>query len=445
LALPPRAAAQVSQSDFDTLKKMVEQLNERMLKQEQTHDQDVKNHEQDQELIRKLQQELGQTREIATNAAQKAEAAAQVQPASPVSGPPPSHNFQLAGDAEVIFGKVHDQHGAFGLADYAPIFLYRASDRLLFEAGFDFMLANGTGPNPNNSSGTDFEFDLSFATLDYLLNDYVTFEAGNMLLPLGTYSERSAGWLNKIPDNPLARGLVPGTGVGAQLRGAVPVGESGQMVTYSIYGVNGPSSTDGTGNSGSIDLAGNVGFLNNSKFNGTTTFGNIGNLHGDPTGGGRIGWFYPWEAHYDLELGLSGQSGEWNDLGNNWSALVFDASLHLSPYAEVKGEYINTWAQTTDLGTIDPHGWWIQASYKLAGLNLDWPGINNLELVGRYDEMNDGLGSGRTHTSRYTAGLVYYLTNTLWLEGDYEWLLSSGPAAGTFPSSEILCQISYGF
>jgi len=25
-------------------------------------------------------------------------------------------------------------------------------------------------------------------------------------------------------------------------------------------------------------------------------------------------------------------------------------------------------------------------------------------------------------TDRYTAGLVYYLTNTLLLEGDYEWL-----------------------
>ncbi len=62
---------------------------------------------------------------------------------------------------------------------------------------------------------------LSFGQLDYLLNDYVTVVAGDMLLPLGTYSERGAGWLNKIPDDPLVRDFLPGSGVGIQLRGAV--------------------------------------------------------------------------------------------------------------------------------------------------------------------------------------------------------------------------------
>jgi len=64
------------------------------------------------------------------------------------------------------------------------------------------------------------------------MNDYLTLCAGNLLLPLGTYSERSAGWLNKFPDSPLARGLVPGTGVGAELRGAVPLGDAGKIFNY---------------------------------------------------------------------------------------------------------------------------------------------------------------------------------------------------------------------
>jgi hypothetical protein len=37
--------------------------------------------------------------------------------------------------------------------------------------------------------------------------------------------------------------------------------------------------------------------------------GRFGNLHGTPSAGGRLGWFKPWKAHYDFELGLSGQSG----------------------------------------------------------------------------------------------------------------------------------------
>ncbi|SPE52857.1 exported hypothetical protein [Verrucomicrobia bacterium] len=444
IATPPHAAAQVSPSDFEALKKMVEQLSEKVQKLEQTHDQDQKTHEQDQQAIQKLERQLGETQVLATNAAQKAEAA-QVQPVHAMpAGPPASHDLTLAGDAEVLFGRVHGQHGAFGLADYAPIFLYRAGDNVLFEAGFDFTLSNGAGPNPNTSAGTSFNFDLSFATLDYVVNDYVTLVAGNMLLPLGTYSERSAGWLNKIPDNPLPRGVLPGTGIGAQLRGALPVGNTGQMLTYSVYGVNGPSSTDGTGNASSLDLGGNVGFLNNSRYQGTTTFANVGNLNGDPSGGARIGWFFPLKAHYDLELGVSGQSGEWDNAGDLWSTFVLDAAVHVSPYVEVKGEYVRTWVDTADLGTIRPHGWWIQAAYKLAGLNLDFPMVNNIELVGRYDTLNDSL-SPHTRTDRYTAGFIYYLSNTLMLEGDYEWLTASGPGSSATPANEIICQLSYGF
>src|ERR1039458_7173868 len=55
---------------------------------------------------------------------------------------------------------------------------------------------SGTG------GGATTTFDMSFAQLDYLFNDYMTFVAGDMLLPLGTYTERSAGWLNKLPDDP---------------------------------------------------------------------------------------------------------------------------------------------------------------------------------------------------------------------------------------------------
>ncbi|MBV8225505.1 MAG: hypothetical protein JO232_09990, partial [Verrucomicrobia bacterium] len=126
-----------------------------------------------------------------------------------------------------------------------------------------------------------------------------------------------------------------------------------------------------------------------------------------------------------------------------WSAIVGDAALHVSPYFEVKGEYINTWWQTSNMGTLAPRGWWIQPSFKLAALNqnLNLPLINNLELVSRFDWVDDGLG---TRTQRETVGYVYYLTNTLWFEGDYEWLHTRGHVhAG--PSNKWVFQLSYGF
>jgi hypothetical protein len=431
IALPPRAAAEVSDEDFNNLKAMVEQLSQKVDGLEKTH-------EEDQGKIRQLQSQLGETEKTAADAQKKAETAAQAPP--PVAEGPPAalatHDFMMVGDAEVQYGKTHGQHGGFGLADFAPIFLYRASDNILFEVGVDITLQN----NAPDGAGATTTFDLSFAQLDYLYNDYVSVVAGLMVLPLGTYSERAAGWLNKIPTDPLARDFLPGAGVGVQLRGAIPVGQSGASFTYSAYGVNGPGSVDGSGNADQLDLGGNVGVKSD---------GNNGNLHGNPSGGGRLGVFVPFKPHYDVELGISGQTGEWDNAGNrSWSGLVVDGAVHISPYFEVKGEYINTWVETDDMGTIHPQGGWVQAGYKLGGLNLDVPipliNLSSLELVGRYDTANDGLLQHQgTNTDRETAGFVYYLTNTLWFEGDYEWLQSHGP--NRLPSHDFVFQISYGF
>jgi hypothetical protein len=452
IALPPRAAAEVSDDDFNKLKAAVEQLSQKVEGLEETH-------EKDKEKIRDLQSQLAKTEKTAADAQQKAKAAAQAPPpvaegpgtgdfkqnaaaeaplpsAPEPSGPLATHDFMIVGDAEVQFGKVQGEHSGFALADFAPIFLFRASDNVLFEAGVDIALQN----NAPGDSGATTTFDLSFAQLDYLYNDYVTIVAGYMVLPLGTYTERTAGWLNKIPTDPLARGFLPEASAGVQLRGAIPIGQSGASFTYSAYGVNGPGSVDGSGNADQLDLGGNVGIKSDDS---------NGNLHSNPSGGGRLAFFYPFQPHYDVELGVSGQAGEWDNAGNQtWSGLVVDGAVHVSPYFEVKGEYINAWYGTSDMGTIHPQGGWVQAGYKLAGLNLDvdLPVINlsNLEVVGRYDLADDGMKWNlSTNTNRETVGFVYYLTNTLWFEGDYEWLQSHGPNA--LPSHDYVFQLSYGF
>src|SRR3984893_2599067 len=340
------------------------------------------------------------------------------------SRPLATHSFSIVGDAEVQFGKISHQHGAFMFADFAPIFLFRGGDRVLFEAGFDYTIQN----NAPGSSGYATTLNLSFATIDYIINDYITFVGGNMLLPLGTYSERSAGWLNKFPDAPLPRSVLPGNGVGVQLRGGIPLGEKGASLTYSGFVVNGPGSVDGSGMAGQLDLGGNVGLTSDGRF---------ANLHGGAGEGGRIAIFWPWKPLYDVEVGVSGMSSPWDNKSmRRYNALVADWALHFGPYVEVKGEYMNTWVGTDNLGTIDPDGWWIQAGYKLSGLKLNVPYLDKLELVGRYDTVDDGLGS---RTKRGTVGGVYYLTNTLWLEGDYEFASEHGPTSAA-PDNSLLFQ-----
>jgi hypothetical protein len=439
----PSDAAGISDEEFKALKDLVIQQGHRLDQLEQAHERDQKTieqsqkvHEQDQQEIQRLKQQIQDTQKTDNEAQQKAEAATQVQPVHtllPTAGA--THNFMLVGDAEIQFGKVDGSHSAFALADFAPIFLFRARDNILFEAGLDIRLQNTstpTSPTTSHDSGSSTSVGLSFATLDYLFSDYSTFVGGLMLLPLGTYSERSAGWLNKIPDDPLPRELVPGNGVGIQFRGAFPVGNRGQSLTYAAYAANGPSSSDGTANHDQLDLGGNVGIKGDGGF---------GNLHGSPSAGGRVGWFRPWKAHYDFELGLSGQTGTWDDADQHrWSAGVIDGALHLGSNAEIKGEYIYTWLETADAGTLHPRGWWVQGGYKLAGLSLNVPFVNNIELVGRYDTKHNS--STGINTDRYTIGYVYYFSNTLLFEGDYEFHHSNDPGEN---HNLYVFQVSYGF
>ena len=347
-------------------------------------------------------------------------------PRMPLDEATVNHNFSILGDAEFQYVKTSGDHGSFLFADFAPIFLYRGGDKVLFEAGFDFALQNNAPGNP----GATTTIDLSFAQLDYVVNDYLTVAVGDLLLPLGTYSLRTAGWLNKVPSDPLARDLLPGAGVGAMLQGAVPLGQGGLLLNYSLWGINGPGSADSSGTAAALDLGGNVGLRSDNE---------VANLHGKPSGGARVGTFIPFKPHYDLEIGVSGQSGQWDDAGLHlWSAGVVDASLHLGSSIEVKGEFIESAYGSGDFGQVRAQGWWTQAGYKLAGLNLDWPVINNLELVDRYDSIHDGLG---TRTRGDTVGFIYYLSNTLLFEGDYGFRHSTDPTQ----KDQLMLQVSYGF
>jgi hypothetical protein len=449
MLLPLRAAAQVSQADFNALKETVQKLSEQVQSLQQSNVVQQQTHVKDVEQIQQLQTKLNETQQLATNAVEKSIEAAQTQPPprQPIDEATVNHNFMILGDAEFQYGKTSGQHGAFVMADFAPIFLYRAGDNILFEAGFDTILQNGSpeGTTTNflgqtvatpgvHDNGTTTSFNLSFAQLDYVMNDYMTLCAGDLLLPLGTYSERGAGWLNKIPDDPLAvDALLPGSGVGVELQGAVPVGDAGKYVSYQVYGVNGPSSMDGSGDANQLDLSGNIGLLSDGS--------TVANLHGHPSGGARLGVFLPlpYKPHYDLELGISGQSGEWDDAGNHlWTAGVLDAALHLGPYFETKGEFILARYGSDDQGMVHQQGWWVQSGYHLAGLNLEWPVINNVELVGRYDSLHDGVNAP---SRRYTAGFIYYITNTLLFEGDYEFFRSNNPSE----ADQFILQLSLGF
>ena len=120
---------------------------------------------------------------------------------------------------------------------YAPIFLYKHSDRLMFEAELEFKL-----------EGNELEIGLEYADVMYVLNKNITVRAGKFLLPFGTFMERlHPAWINRLPNAPLGYGhdgIAPSSGIGVELRGAFDLG--GPRLNYSIYSTNGPRLNDGS-------------------------------------------------------------------------------------------------------------------------------------------------------------------------------------------------------
>jgi TolA-binding protein len=163
--VPGVRGAEVSEEDFKALKEEVRKLTEKMDRMEKVHQTDEQIKQKDQDQIKQLQQKLGETQTTATEAARKADAATQAQPIYRVPDDSGSvnKNFMILGDAEVQYAKFPGEHGTFLFADFAPIFLYRAGDRILFEAGFDTTLQNGSNPVNGHDSGTTSSFDMSFA------------------------------------------------------------------------------------------------------------------------------------------------------------------------------------------------------------------------------------------------------------------------------------------
>jgi hypothetical protein len=432
----PRAGAQstdVLKEMGDLLQKQGQQIQELLIGRAE----DQKKIQHLEQLVGETGQKAEQSQRAATNAQQKAEetqkiaadVAAKVQTlqSGPSEEASATRNFLLTGMADMTYQKSDGQNGSFAQAHVAPILLFRAGDKILFETELEMKVA---------SDGST-ELGLEYAQLDYLVNDSLTLIAGRFVLPLGVVREKhDAVWINKLPIMPLPESdvtaLIPENDIGVQARGGFHLNDRALM-TYALYVANGPGS--GGDGPGHFDSTGT--WTTSNPFNGGSS------MSGTPNGGGRLAVFYPWKPNHDVEIGVSGQTGRGMD-NLMWSAFALDASLHLGPNLEFRGEFINTWEDTTDVGALRRKGWWAQAAYKLAGLNLEWPLINNFEAVFRYggEQLPDG------HINEYDLGLIYHVSNTLLLKGAYSFMdgnaFNQDTGNNRWPNM-FTFQVAYGF
>ena len=292
-------------------------------------------------------------------------------------------------------------------AAFAPIFLFKQGNRFMFEAELEFELQKN-----------ELEIGLEYANLMYVINKYLMVRAGKFLLPFGTFMERlHPAWINRLSSKPLGfghDGIAPASDIGVELRGAAPIG--GTNINYSVYVTNGPRLKDG---SEEPDEAGMLNFQNyidnnNNKFVGA-----------------RVGYLPLYNS--SMEVGASFYTGKPGDRGSEYKdvtaflwALDFSFVKQISPIkgvVDIKAQYNQTKVSdayypageenrdSTGFYTFNnlSRAYYAQVTYRPS---MACPTIlKNLEIIGRYSQLNTPEGSKwESNVNEITIGLNYWIS-----------------------------------
>jgi hypothetical protein len=328
---------------------------------------------------------------------------------------------------------------------FSPIFLFKHSDRLMFESELEFEINEGA-----------LELGFEYADIMYVLNDYMTIRGGKFLLPFGTFMERlHPSWVNRMPTKPLGfghDGIAPGSGVGVELRGAFRMGTS--TVNYSFYNTNGPAIKTPAG----VEPveAGMLAFNNLRDNNNSRAFG------------GRIG-LLPF-ANNSTEVGFSfystdkvGATGSpYENLGANLYAIDFSYVKQLPSLGgivDIKSQYNNSkvdniiYSIEEEPGVFEDldfdnqsHSFYAQLSYRptMSGNNF----FKNLEFVYRYSEVRTPEGSGFESNKQESAfGLNYWISWRSLIKLNYQSITGEGghDVVGDFDQKGVFLHWAIGF
>src|ERR1043165_7616670 len=161
---------------------------------------------------------------------------------------PPTMKFLLSGDAYMGFRYTSDPNSSvksftFTNMGVNPVFLWKLSNRMLFEAEVEFQNRN---PHPTGyAAGEGLEIELEYCNIAYFINDYLIIRAGTFFSTMGVFEDwHHQRITNKMISRPLGignqsgLGIESGTDLGFNFRGVIPCGSS--KLNYSIDFTSGP-------------------------------------------------------------------------------------------------------------------------------------------------------------------------------------------------------------
>ena len=284
-----------------------------------------------------------------------------------------------------------------------PLFLYKQSDRLLFEAELDIQV-----------EGAATSVGLEYANISYILNKDLMIRVGQILTPFGIFVPNlHPAWINKLPSVPLGAGhggILPSNDIGVELRGASYLGPL--KVSYSAYVVNGPRLNTGE---------------EEPEEAGQLHYGEFPDNNKGKTIGGRLGVFPL--SNSSLELGISGMYGKVGDKDSEFKDVkarhyAFDLSFvqrisALSSVLDAKAQYsvVNVdrigypdHENPSELVYFDntSSNFFGQLSIRPALLSNKF--FRNLEFVGRYSFLKTPQGAEwEVNQDRWDVGVNYWV------------------------------------
>ncbi|GMR09040.1 MAG: hypothetical protein BMS9Abin26_2052 [Gammaproteobacteria bacterium] len=327
----------------------------------------------------------------------------------------------LAGYGTVGYTDQESSDGSFNTLSFNPIFHYQYKDLFMLEAELEIE-TEGDG-------GTAVE--LEYASIDWLINDYVALVAGKFLSPLGQFRQNiHPGWVNKLASAPPGfghDGAAPLSELGVQLRGGYMF-ENHMRTNYAFYVGNGPEleSEDG-------------------EVHGITAEAFRRDADGNPVWGGRVG-FLPVA---NFEIGVSGATGKArvttdealgliaSDPARSYSAFGVDM-VYTRKALNLRYEYIRQRVANKSASVIAPMGgtwraWYAQAAYRFP--STKW------EAVARYTDYNSPHAG--QEQEQVAAGVNYWFAGNAVAKVTYE--SNSGLSGTTTDRDRFLVQLSYGF
>ncbi|HEY3322328.1 MAG TPA: hypothetical protein VGP72_17835 [Planctomycetota bacterium] len=337
---------------------------------------------------------------------------------------PGTTKFLMTGSASTDFVAVAHQPSTF-TTEFDPIFLWKLSERLSFEAETPIVALDGI---PGSAAAS---IELEYANIAYVVNDYLTIQAGKMKDIFGLFNPRyDPKWINKFVDAPMVyddggAGLVPHQQTGVQGIGAVDLGPT--KLRYAAFISNGmhvepadpatfgeliPNDVDNNNNKG---FGGRVGFLPIPSLELGFSIEYSGNVFdaGLPHAMGRILGADLSSIHeYDWLKGTLDLKAEWA-----WSA-VGKATYQLNEPDGVTPVVFNNNRR---------NGGYFSLAYRPTKIDQKW--VKNLEATVRWDHLSlpsmtadtplDARFQRESH-DRWTIGLNYWLTGSTVLKANYE-------------------------